>query len=456
MATQRISWTSSAPTTEFNLYADRVGQSQDGNYTTVRIYIRAYNRGSTGSYFSDSGLHHGWIEDYSSDDASHSGNPFLPSGVANDSQRWSVMQEINVKHGSNGKRGAVTLHMTVKYGSNDISKTASFDDFPDIDVSPGTPSISSIGNVTSNSAIVNYRKGGGSSPTGWTVQWADNSSFSGATSKNVAIKDSNYQLTGLTHRKTYSVRVRSYNDEGTSNWSDISQFTTGYDLPSAPHSYHIDTLDQTSIRYYYAPDPNQGGGSALEFQTGYGTDPNGPQAIIESDANGVVTVGGLNRNTRYYFWSRMRNEAGWSNWSDRLDSVTLAYVPASTTPTGISATQNTVHYTFVGGDDGGAPILEWQIGYGTDPNNVQYTTGSNGDTVIGGLSPATTWYFWSRGRNQAGWGPWSVRFNIRTIAGARIVDNGVWKEAIPYINDNGVWKVAKPYAKSVGLWKSSI
>jgi hypothetical protein len=115
-----------------------------------------------------------------------------------------------------------------------------------------------------------------------------------------------------------------------------------------------------------------------------------------------------------------------------------------------------MRYRFSGNSNGGSPILEWQIGYGTNPNSVQFTTPSSGTTVVGALSSNTTWYFWSRGRNAQGWGPWSNRLSAKTQAGgARVRVNGVWKNAIPYVKVKGVWKQAVPYVRVKGVWKQT-
>lgn len=135
----------------------------------------------------------------------------------------------------------------------------------------------------------------------------------------------------------------------------------------------------------------------------------------------------------------------------------LGRVPDAPTPIGLdNITQTSMRYRFSGNYDGGSPIREWQVGYGLDPNGSQFTVGSNGTTGIGGLAPGKTWYFWSRGRNDLGWGAWSARSSARTTAGARIKSNGVWKEAIPYVKVNGVWKITQPYVKKAGVWKQSI
>lgn len=119
-------------------------------------------------------------------------------------------------------------------------------------------------------------------------------------------------------------------------------------------------------------------------------------------------------------------------------------------------TQTSMRYRFSGQGDGGSPILEWQIGYGTSSSQIQKYLTSSGTSTITGLVPATTYYFWSRGRNAAGWGPWSVRLSGRTIAGARVRVGGIWKEAIPYVRVAGKWKLAQPYVRKNGIWTKTL
>lgn len=96
--------------------------------------------------------------------------------------------------------------------------------------------------------------------------------------------------------------------------------------------------------------------------------------------------------------------------------VSRATVPAAPTPIGVDqATANSLRYRFSGNSDGGSPIREWQIGYGTDPSSPQYFVSSSGTSVIGNLASHTTWYFWSRGRNDVGWGAWSSRSQGDTL-----------------------------------------
>ncbi len=113
-------------------------------------------------------------------------------------------------------------------------------------------------------------------------------------------------------------------------------------------------------------------------------------------------------------------------------------------------------YRFRSNGDGGAKVTEWQIGYGTSPTAPQIIKVSSGTTTITGLQPVKVYYFWARGRNSKGWGPWSVRSSARTIAGARVKLGTVWKEAIPYVRVKGKWVIAEPWVRSGGKWKKAI
>jgi len=62
--------------------------------------------------------------------------------------------------------------------------------------------------------------------TGFTVQQANNSAFTGATSTNVAANTPTWRSGNLARRTTYWFQVRSYNGLGTSAWSNVFSITT--------------------------------------------------------------------------------------------------------------------------------------------------------------------------------------------------------------------------------------
>lgn len=132
-------------------------------------------------------------------------------------------------------------------------------------------------------------------------------------------------------------------------------------------------------------------------------------------------------------------------------------IPPAPDPIGFSGNSPvSISYSFASTGNGGSKILEWQVGYGTHPTAVQKTVKSGGVSLIKGLRPATTYYFWARGRNSKGWGPWSVRMSRRTAAGARAKIGTSWKEAIPMVRVKGKWQAAEVWIRSGGKWHRSI
>lgn len=90
--------------------------------------------------------------------------------------------------------------------------------------------------------------------------------------------------------------------------------------------------------------------------------------------------------------------------------------PAPTIVTLSNITHNSVNATFFANGDGNSPTIEWQLGYGTNSTTPQtivtYTTAGQ---LVSGLSSGVTYYFWGRGRNALGTGPWGPRGQATTL-----------------------------------------
>lgn len=109
--------------------------------------------------------------------------------------------------------------------------------------------------------------------------------------------------------------------------------------------------------------------------------------------------------------------SGFGGPTDFTVFIPRATVPGKPGPFVITnVTDTTISGDASGGSDGGSPILEWRIGYGTSPSQVQYykTTDGAGRATVTGLARGTTYYFWFQGRNAKGWGPFSDRTSAKT------------------------------------------
>lgn len=135
--TDRIGISKSSPSTAFYLEADRIGQNLAGNFTTVRLYLRAVNTGSSGSFSNAAGQQIGSIDGIGIF-GSHNGAPFLPSGVPAGLRWRDGPWDVNIPHAADGTRAAVTLRQGLYYDGGAVAQddTATFNDFPAIPRGP--------------------------------------------------------------------------------------------------------------------------------------------------------------------------------------------------------------------------------------------------------------------------------------------------------------------------------
>lgn len=245
-------------------------------------------------------------------------------------------------------------------------------------------------------------------------------------------------------------------DTDTSGLGGPTTFSHAIDRASAPNppsTPQVTVNSSTQVTVVFSDGANNGAGIDSR-QIGYGTSSSTVQTIVSSDGSTVIT--GLTPDVGYYFWARTHNAKGYSGWSGRAYGRmwSVPWAPAAVQLSNI--TQSSVHAVFVGNYGGGTPVLEYQIGYGTNSTTPQlFLTANNGVADIAGLSPGQTYYFWARGRNAVGWGPWSTVSSATLIAGAYLKVGSTWHRAVPYVNVNGTWKIAKVWGKVAGSWRES-
>lgn len=219
-----------APSTQYYLYADLIGQNQAGNYSTIRVTVAAYNRGSTGSYSSYWGECYGYINGYGGS-AYYSAQPFLPSGYGNGAQRFSVSADINVGHDANGNIGTLTLYMRINSADSSIGDHTvggTFGGIPRIPKRPSSPGTPTFSNVMPQSVDVAWGGSGDNGGSGidyYLLRRWDNAAATGGYTDAVVYGLSR-SVTGLTPGQEYSFGVYAHNGSadngGYSNVSGIS------------------------------------------------------------------------------------------------------------------------------------------------------------------------------------------------------------------------------------------
>jgi hypothetical protein len=254
-------------------------------------------------------------------------------------------------------------------------------------------------------------------------------------------------------------------DTGTSGLGAGATHAVAIDRASVPPAPRIISLAPTNVSIVV--DVNSGGTGGLaitRWQVAYSTSatmPGAPANIFPNLASGVGTITGLTTGTTYYLWARGENSKGWGPWSARVSTKTHTVPPAPTAPLLTEATQTSVRAAFTSNGTGGPAILEWQIGYGTDPATpTTWVTFVSGN-VVANLTPGADSYFWVRGRNVYGFGPASARAALTLFAGAHMTYGAAVKRAVPYVKGPygpgglSVWKVAEIRVNIKGLWKGT-
>jgi len=211
MATLRVSRRSSAPTTDYNLYADLVSQDQAGNYSTIYYWVQAINRGGSSSYSGYVGSQTGEIAGMGG--GGHSGT--MPSGVPAGGQRWyDGPWGVNVGHNSEGFVGSISTLQRVNWPNAfsyaDGGSTIDPPRIPKPPTTPGTPVASEILPTSMRLTWAASSDNRGAAIDHYLVRRYETSDGTGAFVDDIA-NNLTRVLTGLVPGKTYSFRVYAHN-----------------------------------------------------------------------------------------------------------------------------------------------------------------------------------------------------------------------------------------------------
>lgn len=190
---------------------------------------------------------------------------------------------------------------------------------------PNGVTFSSV-NSTSLHAVFTGNGDGGSGITAWQMGYGINPG-----TPVTIINTYDTTITGLSPGTTYYFWARGVNANGNGGWSVRTQVTTQKvpDTLAAPHISAIQptavTLDWSTFNASGINTPGINIPVTTQYDVGYDTNPAAsPPGTTLSNVTDPYIVTGLSPGVVYYFQVRSKNSVGYSAWSERSSTRTIA------------------------------------------------------------------------------------------------------------------------------------
>jgi hypothetical protein len=231
-----------------------------------------------------------------------------------------------------------------------------------------------------------------------------------------AANSTSYQHTGLPPASSYEYRMRAYNAQGFSGYSEIVSAMTQSPPLQVPATPLLTSSGSTHAQIYLEwTDVAGATGYKLERKGGGSAD----WTEISSLAAGVTTFSdsGLNASTTYAYRIRAFNEAGPSSYSGELSVTTQApplQPPAQPTLAGTVTSHTAVNLNWGSVANAADYRLERRLASGntwTEIARIPAGTSIYGDS---GLSASTSYTYRLRAFNSAGFSAYSDELTLTT------------------------------------------
>lgn len=476
----------SSPSTRFVVDYETVNDAAN-NRTLIKVWRAAYNgpAGDSTSKYNDRGSQAWWSNGNSGN--ARDQDPFLPSGYAQNQNRWDDYYTYYQGHDANGN-AQLQFGMRLIYyigsgpgqNSNNEYYSASYNlsRYPQ---APGTmdpPTFSGIGPhaVTINwvapsrghADINNYDlhvcESAVHDPVTCTAHYGWTGST--ATSKN---------LTALKRNTTYYVALRAQNADGAGAWSPWASFTTSqYSVPSVPTGYSFTDKTSTSAYTTVPTITDNGGGPITGLEVEYNTTATSVGATtLSASSLRTFLINGRAVGSALYYRVRVQNSVvggGWSAWGAWVNTTLLSNTPsqvATFTVDGIDDTEAVLHWTAPASLNG-STLTGYSLRVAT---NDSFSAGLQSfslastvlDKLVLGLTPGATYYaqVWATSNN--GLGGYSNVLSFTTLA---VSASGIYFDfgsgpvfCEVWYNDAGTFKLCEPW-QNIGTvsdnWKAGV
>jgi hypothetical protein len=236
-------------------------------------------------------------------------------------------------------------------------------------------------------------------------------------------------LDNLTENTKYWWRVRGKNTEGTSEWSAVYTFTTGYIRPEVPTLLtpaNESTKIPVSLNLTWKASLRA---EKYVLQVSDLSDFSNLIVNVDTLTSTEYTISNLMNNHVYYWRVAAKNIGGQSDWSRVFSFKTIPLPP--TAQVKLSSPQNgvknllTKSLELTWNSIDSADVYELQISHDNAFKDLYYYNDKVWTTskILFSLEPLTKYYWRVRGANDGGAAPWSEVWTFETEDPASVTDD---------------------------------
>jgi titin len=251
-----------------------------------------------------------------------------------------------------------------------------------------------------------------------------------------------YNSTGLTGLTQYFFRIRSYNNDGNSAYTDEKDATTLIDPPGVPSGLTAAAISSSQINLSWQDNATNEDGFQVERKTG----PSGTYAVIATIAPSAVlnvthsdmTVAG---STQYFYRIRSFNVSWVSPPSNEANATTPAAsiaAPTGLTATAVSSSQIDLTWVDNASNEDGYKV-ERSLTSGSGFIEIANLPAGSQSYSSNGLNASTQYFFRVRAYNASSNSSYSNEANATTQAGGLLPPSSLTATAVSKTQINLSW-----------------
>ncbi|XP_068242077.1 fibronectin type-III domain-containing protein 3A-like isoform X2 [Palaemon carinicauda] len=233
-------------------------------------------------------------------------------------------------------------------------------------------------------------------------------------------RETHYICQGLRRNADYKFRLCSHNEEGTSQFSDITCYRTLPDRPKPPTNINVKGRTKaTKFTVCWSPPTDHGGSPVTSYRVEIDRG-NGFECIYSGETLETECTD-LTPGTNYRVRVLSMSPGGMSDWSDIAVICTEAVCPGQCQPPRLlgKPKSSILQLQWCAPEyDGGAAVTEYHIDMmAPDNDRKQVYCGRDLECTVASLLPGRPYIFLVRGVNRIGPGSWSEPLEVVSGAG---------------------------------------